>query len=313
VKDPLKDYFSRYGIISREEIARLTEISAQSKMDFTDVIVSEGVLIEEELVRHCRSHIQEAVHDILTWEQCSYKFVPGSGVTSGVKILADAGVEGMLMESMRRIDEFPLMLKEFPDGQISVKRRAGTSGGDEQTPNETAVLEMLAGERTIDDLVAHAKMPRFETFETLKQLKEKNLIEVDDSKVRATTPESAETTAKWPRRKQRPNSLPLVAATFVFVACGLWGARDILPFLDRSPWAETTQNAGAKGSRRQRNQTEDELRWYLEVYRAEHGAYPANLSYLEDDGITPEPLLRRVKECSFRYYLTPQGGRFILL
>ena len=312
-RDPLKDYFARYGIISREKIARLTDISTQSKMDFTEVILSEGVFTEEELATHCRNHIQETVHDILTWEQCSYRFIPGSVITSGVKIIGDIGVEGLLMESMRRIDEFPLLLKEFPDGEMTVKKRAGASGGDELTPNEAAFLEMLAGERTIDDLVAHAKMPRFETFEILKQLKENNLIEVEEREVREPTFENAGIPAKRSRGRQKSNPLPLVAATFVFVACALWGARDILPFSGRVAAGETARNAGAKGSTREWNQTEDELRWYLEVYRAESGSYPANLSHLQDSGIVPEALLERAKECSFRYYLTPRGDRYILL
>ncbi len=78
--DPLKDYLARYGIaLAGGDRASDRDQHANRRLDFTDVIVSEGVLGEEELARHCRNHIQEAVYDVLGWEQCSYKFIAGSG------------------------------------------------------------------------------------------------------------------------------------------------------------------------------------------------------------------------------------------
>ena len=47
-RDPLKDYLTRYGILSREDLIRLTQITAQSKLDLTDIIMSEGFLNELE-------------------------------------------------------------------------------------------------------------------------------------------------------------------------------------------------------------------------------------------------------------------------
>ena len=310
--DPLKDYLARYGIVSREEIARLTEISAQSKLDFTDVIVSEQVLSEDELKRHCRNHIQEAVYDVLGWEQCSYKFIAGSDVAAGVKPLADAGVEGLLMESMRRIDEFPLILKEFPDGGMSIKRRSDAHGVQDLPPAEQAMLDLLSIERTIDEIIPRAKIPRFDTYEALKQLKEKNLIEVSQPDRATPAREEAPLVRKPPRGRGGRNPLPVLAAGLVFAACALWGARDVLPFFDRSTGALATAGATIR-SARERNRIEEEIRWCLEVYRAKHGAYPDDLSLLDGDSVARESLSCRAKEWSFRYYLTPGRERYILL
>ena len=310
-RDPLKDYFARYGIISREEISRLSEISAQSKMDFTDVILSEGVLSEEVLGVHCRSHIQEMVHDILTWEQCSYRFIPGSVMTSGVKVLADVGVEGLLMESMRRIDEFPLILKEFPDGAISIRRRADEGAPANLSPQEKAVMELLTVERTIDDIIPRAKYPRFDTYEALKLLKEKNLIDVSQPVHPASAGEKKPAEGKPSRSRTSRNPFPLVAAGLAFIACALWGARDVLPFFDRG--VGVAAGSASAGSTRDRNRLEEEIRWHLEVYRAMNGDYPSELSALDGLDTAPESLSQRASAFSFRYYLTPGGDRYILL
>jgi len=66
-KDPLRDYLTRYGILSREELIRITQISAQSKLDLTDIIISEKFLDGERLNKQYRNHIQDETHDLLTW------------------------------------------------------------------------------------------------------------------------------------------------------------------------------------------------------------------------------------------------------
>jgi len=309
--DPLKDYLARYGVLSREEIARLTEISTQSRLDFTDVVVSEGVLVEEELARHCRNHIQEAVYDVLGWEQCSYKFIAAPEVASGVKAITEAGVEGLLMESMRRIDEFPLILKEFPDGAISIRRRADAVAALDLSPAEKAVMDLITVERPIDEIIPRAKFPRFDTYEAIKLLKEKNLIDVSQPSRPVSAGEGGPAAGKTIRSRSHRNPVPVIAAGLAFVACALWGARGVLPFFDRNAGASPA--SASAGSTRERNRLEEEIRWHLEVYRARNGAYPGDLSALDSFGAAPESLSRRAKVYSFRYYLTPGGDRYILL
>lgn len=311
--DPLKEYFTRYGIISRREIARLTELSARSKLDILDVILSEELLSEEDLQRHCRNHIQETVYDILTWEQCSYKFVAGPQVTEGIRVLADLAVEGLLMESMRWIDELPLVLEDFPRGETIIRRTPESSAPEDLSQAETTLLEMLAKEREIDDLVAHAMAPRFETLETLRQLKEKGLIEVEDRATPATPHGADEVAPTRPRARSRKNPLPLVAAIVVFVGCGVWGTRDMLRLQQRAADGMDGRSRQIGILSAERRTTEEALRWYLEIYRAKNGSYPESLSVLEAAKIGPESLFRRVAEHSFRYHLTPGGYRYILL
>jgi len=309
--DPLKDYLARYGILSREEIARLTEISAQSRLDFTDVVVSEGVIGEEDLARHCRNHIQESVYDVLGWEHCSYKFIAAPEVAAGVKAIADAGVEGLLMESMRRIDEFPLILKEFPDGAMSIRKRADAGAAGDLSAAEMAVMDLLTVERTIDEIIPRAKFPRFDTYEALKLLKENNLIEVSQPVHPVSAGEEEPAAEKQTRSRRSRNPLPVVAAGLAFVVCALWGARDVLPVIDSG--VGIVPGSATAGSARDRNRLEEEIRWHLEVYRAINGAYPGGLSVLDGFGTAPASLSRSAAEFSFRYYLTPGGDRYILL
>ena len=86
-RDPFREYLTRYGVLGREELVRITQISSQSKLDLLDILTSEGFFDEKTLQRHWRNHIQESLHDVLTWDQCSYKFISGDEIISGVKSL----------------------------------------------------------------------------------------------------------------------------------------------------------------------------------------------------------------------------------
>ncbi|UCG52367.1 MAG: DUF4388 domain-containing protein [Candidatus Latescibacterota bacterium] len=313
VRDPIKDYLARYGILSRRELMRLTDISAESKIDVTDVIVSEGLLSEDDMKAHYRNHIQETVHDILTWEQCSYKFIPGKDVIDGIKIWGEFGIEGTLMESMRRIDEFPQMLDEFPDGALSINRTRKSDKKDGLSPNESAIMEMLSDERTVEDLVAHAKMPKFDTYEALKHLKEKGLVHVVEKQTAETGSEVGARIKRRRRRLFQRNPLPLVVSLAMVTASGFWGARSIAPLFKDTGHRLPEVGVATNALSLERSQAEEQLRWYLEIYRAKHGHYPSRLSNLSKTGIAPDSFVERVEHHAFRYYLTPQGDRYTLL
>jgi len=121
-RDPFKDYVTRYGILGREALMRVSQIASQSKLDFVDIVASEGLLDETDLEKHWRKQLQESMHDVLTWEQCSYKFISNEEIVEGIKVLESYSIEAMLMESMRRIDEFPQMLDQFPNDLTLISR-----------------------------------------------------------------------------------------------------------------------------------------------------------------------------------------------
>jgi hypothetical protein len=308
-KDPLKDYMTRYGILLRDDLIRLTQISAQSKLDLTDIIVSEGFLTEEAMRTHYRNHIQEAVHEILTWEQCSYKFIPGLDIIDGIKSWGEFNIEGMLMESMRRIDEFPAMLKEFPDLTMRIAKKAAPKEGEQLSSNETTVFAMLTEERTLSYLIAHATVPQFETYEALKHLSEKGLISVAMDPAVQEQIEKAKQSESRTREARARNIIPFMASLVLFAAAMFWGAKTTLPHIA----GIAMQPASATGVNVERNRVEAKIRWKLEAYRAVYSNYPPELLYLVKSGLVGPSFLDGIKRYEFRYHLTSDSEHYTLL
>jgi ribosomal protein S8 len=309
-KDPFKEYLTRYGVLNREELIRITQISSQSKLDLLDILSSEGFMSEEELHRHYLKQIQETLHIVLTWDQCSYKFISNEDVVKSIRTIDEFNIEGMLMESMRRIDEFPQMLEMFPNDQILVTRADKEDDSDKKSTNETTILALLDDIMSIKALISCARMPLFEVYESLKSLKDKGLIKTKDEHIPANGETATEAAAAKAGLKLRRNPLPFVAALLLFGATLFMGIHGFVENFDAHS-AELIESFESNSI--VRNQVEENLRWLIEGYRAQYGAYPAKLTSLEDVGLASPRLMKMADLFSFRYRLTPGRPAYTLL
>jgi len=178
-RDPLKDYLLRYGFISRDEMNRIQHIQEETNLDLTDILLSEKFFSQDELKLIFADQIQETIQKVLGWPRSYYKFITGKNVLQGIRTFVSLKVEGLLMESMRRIDEFPELQRIFPSEETIVKRNPIPENGRiELEDNEEIIYELLEREMTISELVSRARMARFCTYEALKNLLEKGLLQI---------------------------------------------------------------------------------------------------------------------------------------
>ena len=302
--DPFKDYLIRYGILNRDELIRISQISSRSKLDLIEILESEGLLSADELQKHFRNQIQESMHDVLTWEQCTYKFITNENIVKDIKTVGEYNIEAMLMESMRRIDEFPQMLGLFPNDRILVTLNDKAQGdkSDEMTSNAKAVLSLLSAHPvTLREILAAAKMPLFEVYEALKLLKEKDLIRTKDDSQADAAPAEQESAAKT-RRRPGGNPLPLLIALVLFGLSVFVGGHGLFKAVEPHKYLtiESLEESSIA-----RGQVGEKLRWVLEAYRAQYGVYPPSLDALLTAGLATPQLLEKADRFSFRYSLTP--------
>jgi hypothetical protein len=307
--DPLRDFFIRYGILSKSDLAKISNISEKSKLDMTEVIISENFLSEEDVRKHYRAQIQEAIHEILTWKQCSYKFIPSEEIIKGLKIWGEFRIEGVLMESMRRIDELPGIRAEFPDMLMTVCRKE-QAPPDSLTGNEQAVFDLLTKEHEIEYLISHAKMPEFDTYEALKQLKEKDLIETKMDRPQQVVQSTAEFVSDGKSNQSFRRFFTAVVVFILFSLSMFSGAKTSIRYF-KQPGLQLQDALYEEAVAR--SQMEEKLRWIIESYRVEHGAYPADLSTLQKSEFVTEQFMEKARRFSFRYRLTPDRGAYTLL
>jgi hypothetical protein len=306
-RDPFREYLMRYGVLSREELVRLTQIGTQSKLDLLDILTSEKFLDEKMLARQWRYHIQEALHDVLTWDQCSYKFISGDEIVGGVKSLGEHIVEPLLMECMRRIDEYPMLQEMFPAEGI----RIGPTGREvnpeaEMFESEKNVLAMVKSPRAVRDVVSRAKMPAFDTYEALRLLKDKGLIMIEADVAERDDAPGASASAR--ARRQHGNPLIMGGCVIVFAACAFVGAMH-----DADRAAAMARSGILATDAAHRARVEYHVRWLIEAYRSRNGFYPTDLGELWKSGIADSDTEQSASALELRYKLTSDRQTYTLL
>jgi len=307
MRDPFREYLMRYGVLSREDLVRLTQMGAQSKLDLLDILTSEKFLDEKMLARQWRYHIQETLHDVLTWDQCSYKFISGDEIVGGVKSLGEHIVEPLLMECMRRIDEYPMLQEIFPAEGIRIAATGREVNPEsEMFESEKNVLAMLKSPRAVRDIIARAKMPAFDTYEALKLLKEKGLIMVEAEVAEHDDAPGASASAR--SRRHHGNPLIMGGCVILFAGCALVGAMH-----DADRAAAMAQSGILATDAAHRARVEYHVRWLIEAYRTRNGFYRTDLGELWKSGIADSDTEQSASTLELRYKLTSDRQAYTLL
>ncbi len=321
-RDPLKDYLLRYGFIGRTEMNNLQQIQAETNLDLTDILVSEKYFSEDELKLIFSEQIQETIQDVLSWPKSHYKFIMGKQMLKGVKFYTSIQVDGLLMESMRRIDELPELKRIFPEDGIVLRRlNMPVENPPPLSKYEEFMFELLDRDRSIDWLISQARMPMFCTYEALKNLLEKELLEIIEESRPSMSVQRDEVLRNEVARRGR--FAPAFAAVIILIASFTIGEY-VVPAIAGSGWNYRTltglidplarpEAIGSPSLKRIENaQMEESIREGLEQYKASKGSYPFILEILAARKIVPGDLVEMADRAGLEYNPEKDGFSYEL-
>ena len=140
------------------------------------VLVTGGYLTGEELTKVSSFLIEEMIHDLFKWQAGSYSFdasqkAPSSPANVSLK------TEGLLMEGMRRIDEWPAIEQRLPSPKIIIKQGEADPEEFSLIDDELKIIQ-LAGQRGIPlgELAEISGLGKYRTYETVCNLMEVDLV-----------------------------------------------------------------------------------------------------------------------------------------
>jgi len=318
--DPLQSYLLNYGFVSANEMSRLQQIQGETNLDLIDILISEKKFSDDELQIIFAEQIQETIQEVLSWPKSQYKFMIGTQILQGVKSFGPLKVEGLLMESMRRIDELPEIKRIFTSVDTLVKRLPKPKDA-ELDDVEESVYELLERPMRVGDIIPKARLARFCTYEVLKTLLEKSLLQIVESEKPVEV--TAETPAVDESVPVRHGVLQTVAATGVLLFCLAFGEIAV-PYILPPGWGVVRRGAvratsetsvasvaptlGELDSRR----LEATIREALEEHLAQGGAYPASLETLVSKGFLSRRTLGEALGQGVTYRVANAGRSYSL-
>jgi hypothetical protein len=320
--DPLKSYLLQYGFLSGVEMTRIQQIQTETNLDITDIFISEKKFSEDELRLIFAEQIQESIQEVLSWPKSQYKFMIGSQVLQGVKSFGSFKVEGLLMESMRRIDEFPELKRIFTSEDTIVKRLPRSQDPSAELDElEESIYDLLERQTSIGRLIPKARMARFCTYEVLKNLLEKGLLQIVECEKPAEV--AAETPAGDESAPSRRGYIPAIAATVALIVCfaiGELAVPSVLPpgwaIVHRGPSREASASdrgsAASTFGELESRRIGTAVRNALEEHFIMAGAYPSSLETLVSKGYLSRKVLSGANERGISYRVQSGGKSYAL-
>ncbi len=290
-RDPLKPFLVRTGHLTEAQLKQIETIEAESRRELTDVLLSGNYMTSEGLTQALEHQIQDTLHQLLTWKSGSYHFSGDSRTVPKFAVNVRLNTEGLLMESMRRIDEFVRYRETLSSPAMVLRPKPLATPPKEMSAQERRILPLVDGLRPLRDLVAQSKLVEFEAYEALHHLLDLGVIEVSLGAAPAkVTPIVPEPRAVPVRRGSSSFLVAVVAIAAVAAAAAiaLWvtpallssAARAAAPPIVPVPSEIALVDEAARVS------------LALETYRRVRGEYPPDLETLGLEGFLPAPMAR---------------------
>lgn len=295
-RDPLKPFLLKTGHLSESQLKQIDTIEAESRRELTDILLSGNYLTSDSLTDAVEQQIQDTLHQLLTWKTGSYNFSGDARTVPKFAVNVRLSTEGLLMESMRRIDEVARYREAFASPAMVLRPKALAVPPAEMSPQEHRVLPLVDGLKPLRDIVTQSKLVEFEVFEALHRLLELGVLEV--SLGEAPPPKVTPIPIAQPPVQAAPAASGFLAAGVAMAA--------IVAALGIGAWVSPAllkQVAQTEGPPKISSPPEiallDEtarVSLALEIYRRIHGEYPSSLETLGREGFLPAPLARGAVE-----------------
>jgi hypothetical protein len=261
VLKPIGDYLVLTGKITKEDLRKCDSISKKKGVPLVDTLVENGVLSKEDLEKMIEFKIQEIVDELFTWKNGEYKFLLGERLYSKSKYSVLVNPQFLILEGMRRIDEWPKIKEAIPDSQMVFGKKKRPSLSLEIGEQEKVVIALINGKQCVADIVESCGLGRFRTYHAIYNLLEGGAIEKTAVVVKPKV------------KKVKIEFSPKIAFSFaawIFIA--LFLAINIIVALIARPVYRISKEQYVRRSVHLENYTRHEMSEVEEVYRIRKGS-----------------------------------------
>jgi tetratricopeptide (TPR) repeat protein len=200
-------YFEQGGVVAATmgkdsqrfgaRLVRLSKISAkdldralvlQEKGDsrrLGDILVAIGAIARRELDRQLKAQTEEILLDLLGWTEGRFRFEEGVPAQAMVEAPVRMPIEGLLMESARRLDEWSRIEARVPHLRVVPRLPppdSATDGRLDLVPFEWEVLAAVDGRRDLHALADLLGRSEFDVARTVYALSAAGVIVLDDAR-----------------------------------------------------------------------------------------------------------------------------------
>lgn len=332
VGDQVLQILSRLGYLSEEDARKIRKRRETDLRGIRRILQEMGIIDSRELDALFHQQVEELVYPLFRVRKGRFSFQSDRLLPSELEFLEPLRVEPLVLDGLRRLDEWPLVRKRVGSfGGVPYRKvallsektpRAGWSRrildwlGHQKQPRdelrtvppdstdgeqvrnlstaEKWVYRLVDGDRRISEILEMSSLGEYVTCKALLTLQERGWIGIDPHVHRPDAARVSEG-SRFERNYRVLRALLLVAGTAAILLAGL----ALYQGIGERNWAAAK---GREALARLYNQQARRLVLEaLEVYRLEHGTYPERLEDLLEAGLVDPRTLQLRGNNSFSY------------
>ncbi len=333
-QDPLNrigEKLVRSGRITDEQLQDALKQQKQSKEKVGQILLSMGLIGRKDMIKGLGFQVKETLYGLFRITEGDYSFTSRE-VSYDKNFWEPINTEFILMEGVRRVDEWPMIEKVIPSfalifGKIDenaekiqgVKKdeddlddmfdEAPSEEGLFLTKDEMTAYESINGTRSVRNIIDSMGIGDFEACKALSNLLTAGLIQV--LKVPQTVPSTPKPVGvKVPGLKRKPIFTSRNIGTFflfsALIALTLFNVGNFLPAINRSanlfePYKNLILNSQYQ-----------QLSFSIQVFVDKEGRVPQNLNELSNGVGIPADLLVGPWGETISYEVKGDGKSFVL-
>ncbi len=158
-REYLGHFLVSHGFITEEELKMAMEVQEESQILLGKILVMINAIAEADLLRLMRKKAEESIYDVFLWTEGDFEFIDGEGVDQKMVPLS-LDVTGIIMEGMRRYDEWQVIRQRVPDSSV-VPEIVRPLDMDVLSDREKLIVPYIDGQRTVEEIALHTHNAEF--------------------------------------------------------------------------------------------------------------------------------------------------------
>lgn len=289
-RDPLESFLRAYGFFDADQWKHVEYVRANSSLDLTEILTSEGLLSDEELDAALRSMAQEMAVAGMKLRRGRYHFSPTRDTPPGVRCPIHLDVQGLLMEAARRLDEEQLLREALPSQAITFGQGTKTLPADALGTTGRHIMKLALAGLSLGRIIRQGRTESFVVRDLLKTWCEEGVLVKHDPEDTAGDDDGHRRERSGLRLKTGLRSTPLTVLAVAVFAVLVWAR-----------WFAVPASAHHPGGDLRRAQLRDEVVESARIFRYETGHWPDTLAELVRKGHLKPATLLTVQDLGWTY------------
>jgi len=176
-RESLGQFLIRLSLVTEEQLFKALLGQEEKNQLLGSLLLADGALTEYDLKQALKAKAEETLYDLFLWPSGEFAFHEGE-VPVDIRITHETPVTPVILEGIRRVDEWKRIREVFPTTETTFKVTDGTR--DNLAEVEDQVLTLAGQGQTTAQISLEVRRSEFETSAILYDLYRRGLVQVEN-------------------------------------------------------------------------------------------------------------------------------------